>query len=490
MGFRFRKSIKAGPLRINLSKSGIGYSFGVKGARISRSATGRKRATLSIPGTGLSYSKSLSHKRKKSGKKPAATPKKEKTPSKNYAELSPAKSAEPIDINLHTVRGWLTLIGAILVTLITNPIPTLIVIFLLCVFWRMSPLYICVPVAVIIVAVIVAAIVKRKRRQENQEPEAPSQIAGTPQFEPTKELNNITLEQFEAIPQTIPQVETPSVPEAIFEPAKSSNDILAEQSDTTLQAITQIEPPSVPEPGFEPVKSSNDILTEQFETALQAIPKVDIPLSDPVEKQLLKNMPDYSFNNITRATRIDSIFPLVFLDVETTGLYPSKSEIVEVSAIKFNFGMVPVSCFTSLCKPSKPIPQEASAINHITDDMVKDAPSFREIAPALTEYLRGCNVAGHNLDFDLRFIFAHGAELPIGKRFYDTLDLAHLTISKGNIWNYKLDTLCSYYGIWREQAHRSLSDCYATSKVFSKLVFDKTSRQLETDDQVVSKLDT
>ena len=57
MGIRFRKSINLGPLRINISKSGIGYSFGVKGARVTKTATGRKRATLSVPGTGLSYVK-------------------------------------------------------------------------------------------------------------------------------------------------------------------------------------------------------------------------------------------------------------------------------------------------------------------------------------------------------------------------------------------------------------------------------------------------
>ena len=57
MGFRFRKSIKFGGVRINLSKSGIGYSVGTKGARITKTAKGTTRTTLSIPGTGISYVK-------------------------------------------------------------------------------------------------------------------------------------------------------------------------------------------------------------------------------------------------------------------------------------------------------------------------------------------------------------------------------------------------------------------------------------------------
>lgn len=242
------------------------------------------------------------------------------------------------------------------------------------------------------------------------------------------------------------------------------------------------EPAPISQPEAKP-KPRNPRL-EQFEKELSAIPRVNIVPSESVAKRRLKDMPPYEFSNITRSTRYDSIFPLVFLDVETTGFAPSKCEIIEVSAIKFAYGMDPVSCFTALCKPRKPIPEEITKINHITDDMVADAPLFSQIAPSLTEYIRGCNVAGHNLEFDLRYIFVHGADLPEDKRFYDTLDLAHLTIKKSDVYDYRLDTLCSYYGIWREQAHRSLSDCYATSKVFSNLVFDKTSRRLELSEEL------
>lgn len=57
MGFRFKKSIKAGPVRVNFSKSGIGYSVGGKGFRVTKKAGGGVRTTTSIPGTGISYVK-------------------------------------------------------------------------------------------------------------------------------------------------------------------------------------------------------------------------------------------------------------------------------------------------------------------------------------------------------------------------------------------------------------------------------------------------
>lgn len=63
MGFRFRKSWKIGPFRATLSKSGISYSVGVKGYRVTKTTSGRVRTTASIPGTGISYVKETSAKK-------------------------------------------------------------------------------------------------------------------------------------------------------------------------------------------------------------------------------------------------------------------------------------------------------------------------------------------------------------------------------------------------------------------------------------------
>ncbi len=63
MGFRFRKSVRFGPLRVNIGKRGIGTSIGVPGARITNSSTGRKYLTLGIPGTGLSWTKTLNSRK-------------------------------------------------------------------------------------------------------------------------------------------------------------------------------------------------------------------------------------------------------------------------------------------------------------------------------------------------------------------------------------------------------------------------------------------
>lgn len=55
MGFYYRRSVGAGPFRLNLSKSGIGYSVGTRGFRTGRSGSGRRYTTFSLPGTGMGY---------------------------------------------------------------------------------------------------------------------------------------------------------------------------------------------------------------------------------------------------------------------------------------------------------------------------------------------------------------------------------------------------------------------------------------------------
>ena len=85
MGLRFRKSINlGGGFRVNLGKSGVGYSWGIKGLRVTKTAKGKSRVTASIPGTGVSYVTESSSKRKKNAvRKQEAAP----TPAKSTKSL-------------------------------------------------------------------------------------------------------------------------------------------------------------------------------------------------------------------------------------------------------------------------------------------------------------------------------------------------------------------------------------------------------------------
>lgn len=235
--------------------------------------------------------------------------------------------------------------------------------------------------------------------------------------------------------------------------------------------------------------------SETFDSELSAIPPAPIVLSEkPVTRHMLKNMGEVKFSNITRKTNMQKLFPLVVIDTETTGLGPSSDDIIELSAIKYEFGFKPVSCFYCLLKPRKKIPPKATQINNITDEMVSSCPPFQKVCASFSEYISGCNIVGHNLLFDLEFLYTGGMDIPEKVRYYDSMKIAkHTLISYSkrvfdpnegrylsalesgiHVDDFKLVTLCEYYNIHRGSAHRALSDCHATAKVFERLISDKT----------------
>ncbi|HPM19599.1 MAG TPA: 3'-5' exonuclease [Bacteroidales bacterium] len=93
--------------------------------------------------------------------------------------------------------------------------------------------------------------------------------------------------------------------------------------------------------------------------------------------------------------------PLVFIDLETTGINVSADRIVEISALKVNPNGIE-QWMTTLVNPGIPIPPKVTAIHGISDSDVAEAPSFREIAKTLTSFLEGCDLAGFNaMKFDI-----------------------------------------------------------------------------------------
>ena len=232
---------------------------------------------------------------------------------------------------------------------------------------------------------------------------------------------------------------------------------------------------------------------ERFNADLQAIERVPVNIApQKISRRRASDMPALKFSNITKKTNLEKLFPLVVIDTETTGIKIAGNYIVEISAIKYESWFSPSSCFTTLIKPRNPIPPEASAVNHITDEMVADSPAFSDILDSFNAYISGCNIVGHNLAFDLKFMYVLGFDIPEDVKFFDTLELAkrvlkterseeydhhehtYKAVEDYDVEDYKLETLCSYYGIYREDAHRSLSDCYATAKLFKDLIEDKT----------------
>lgn len=103
MGFRFRKSFGKGPFRVNLSKSGVGYSVGTKGFRYTKKAGGGTRTTSSIPGTGISYVTEISGKNLHTSKPKTTSDHQKATQEENEMDNSINKKTELL---LCLLLGW------------------------------------------------------------------------------------------------------------------------------------------------------------------------------------------------------------------------------------------------------------------------------------------------------------------------------------------------------------------------------------------------
>ena len=87
--------------------------------------------------------------------------------------------------------------------------------------------------------------------------------------------------------------------------------------------------------------------------------------------------------------------PIVFFDLETTGTNITHDRIVEISVLQvFPKGKQDIK--TKRINPEMPIPAESTAIHGITDEDVKDAPTFRQVAKSLADQIEGCDLAGFN----------------------------------------------------------------------------------------------
>jgi len=122
--------------------------------------------------------------------------------------------------------------------------------------------------------------------------------------------------------------------------------------------------------------------------------------------------------------------PLVFFDLETTGTDISSDRIVQIGMIRVESDGSRLT-FESLVQPERPIPPQATAIHGITDQDVKDAPTFRELAPEVVTFLGEADLAGFNsIHFDLPILIEEirraGFDLEMdGRRHLDAMTIFH-----------------------------------------------------------------
>ena len=166
---------------------------------------------------------------------------------------------------------------------------------------------------------------------------------------------------------------------------------------------------------------------------------------------------------------IDLLSDYIIFDIETTGLDSAYDEIIEIGAIKVKNNKI-VSKFNSLVKPKNEIDEYITELTGITNEMVKDAPTIEEILPDFMNYIGNDILIGHNVNFDINFIYDNLYRNKfdvLTNDFIDTMRISRKLLPE--LPHHRLIDLAKYFKIDSTNNHRSLKDCEITMNVYENL---------------------
>lgn len=164
----------------------------------------------------------------------------------------------------------------------------------------------------------------------------------------------------------------------------------------------------------------------------------------------------------------------ISFDVETTGLNSSNDRIIEVGAVLLENGEI-IDSYESLIQANVIIAPAASAVNHITNAMLNDAPSEDIVYPELISFLGDALdghtiICAHNAKFDMNFLSETLMRLGYDAIIYyvDTLTISRNLVKGLN--NYKQNTVAMHFDVINENAHRAISDAKVCGKILWELL--------------------
>ncbi len=558
MGFRFRKSAKVGPFRINFSKSGVGYSFGGKGFRVTKKAGGGMRTPASIPGSGISYVKDYGKGRKTSGKSPATTT---STPARDLPSV-PTRPMSPTMFRvMHTLTLTICVILALCAVIVADrqaPGPSVVLVVIALLFLRSflkmpshqqasieyweafdagrtqtdEPVYEDQPESISIVKPVKKEVInffavdtqeknadgisrqdvlyrfKMRRppfdtgatlslvsdtdRPEYIEIQANGETFGLVPKDLARRLSD-QWDKIDAVTHLDVLGRKGEYDAQVYvrisqEQAKECEEIIKQEQDETVKKEAEKQAKIKKEEEYQKrLKEKIDHYNSMVAKIKPYEPTISSTMAPIVLK---KDLPTITYSSITKKSSKDSLGNYVVVDTETTGLHPSSCEIIDIAAIRFR-DYIPVEKFSMLLSSKKPIPEEATQVNGITNDMIAEQPKFQQVAESFLAFIKNDNLVGHNLPFDLSFIMRYGADVTREKRkYFDTLEIARKTIKPAKkkwdrefemyetdpfsgVEDYKLKTLCIWYAIENPDIHRAESDAIATGLLFKRLVEER-----------------
>ncbi|HEY7534622.1 MAG TPA: exonuclease domain-containing protein [Thermodesulfobacteriota bacterium] len=180
-----------------------------------------------------------------------------------------------------------------------------------------------------------------------------------------------------------------------------------------------------------------------------------------------------SHNNLSEVT-------FAFLDFETTGLDPYWGDRVCEIAIHRTRNWKVLDKLETLINPGRSIPPQAQSVHGISNDMVKNAPFFREVARDVINSLKGNVIVAHNASFDLGFLRAELTNIKLPPPETEVIDTLSIARNHFNFPSNGLGKIARQLGISVTGEHRAFGDVRITMEVFEYFLLDLERRGVRT----------
>ena len=170
-------------------------------------------------------------------------------------------------------------------------------------------------------------------------------------------------------------------------------------------------------------------------------------------------------------SRLLNELDFVVVDIEATGAKMPPNRIIELGAYRIRGGRI-VDNFITLVNPEISIPRFVGTLTGISNEMVKQAPLFAEVAPKWLEFVEDAVLIAHNAPFDTNFLNHEISRVYPGHRMINP-HLCTVTLSRRvlpGLANYRLDTVADHFSISIVDRQRAGSDALATAEVFIRIL--------------------
>ncbi|HEX8181926.1 MAG TPA: exonuclease domain-containing protein [Pyrinomonadaceae bacterium] len=223
--------------------------------------------------------------------------------------------------------------------------------------------------------------------------------------------------------------------------------------------------------GHVPVEQVADLILE--------LPGLDPPTAALLVSELIKDDWRMRLNDAhalellceDAETRALGETDFVVVDVETTDARTPPGRITEIGAYRVHAGSI-VAEFRTLVNPETPIPSFIVGLTGITDQMVKDAPRFADIAHEWLQFADLAVLVAHNASFDVRFLNHELARVYPGRRMCNT-QLCTVKLTRQlmpDLVNHRLHTIAEHFAVPIPNRHRAPDDARATAEIFIRLL--------------------